>query len=123
MKVFRSALEPIREGQSWDERWAAEDNGLIACWERGREKALQDPELAELAKAGQLIPLGWKGGAEKALKNKQKFGTFKYLAMWQGLRGDDLNIDTATEPEFTCSATKMVVTFTSHSEKYSEAEN
>ena len=120
MKIRRSKNEPIRQGLSWEERWKGIDEGLIACWERGREKALEDSALAQSAKDGQLIVLPWKGGIEKQIKKKMKYGTLNYLAMWQGLRGDDLQIDTGTEPELTCTVTHMLVVFTKQSSKYAE---
>jgi len=79
----RSFSEPKRLNISWDEKWKSYDNGLIACWERGREKALEDPELAARAKSGELVILAWKGGVEKAIKAKHKYGTLNYLATWQ----------------------------------------
>lgn len=121
MRIHRSVTEPIRRGATWDERWNAEDDGLIACWERGREKRLEDPPLAALAAAGQLVILPWKGGVEKATKKKQKFGTLFYLAMWQGLRGEDLDIDLTEEIVLTCAVTGMAVVFTSDMAKYAEA--
>jgi hypothetical protein len=121
MKLHRSITEPIRETVSWEQRWSAEDRGLIACWERGRGKRLEDPLLAEKASNGQLVLLPWKGGVEKAIKKKQKFGTLNYLAMWQGLRGEDLNIDLAEEVVLNCTATGMAVVFTSDITKYAEA--
>lgn len=121
MKIHRSITEPIREGAKWDERWSAEDDGLIACWERGREKRIEAPALAAQAVDGQLVILPWKGGVEKAIKKKQKFGTLFYLAMWQGLRGDDLNIDSAEEIALNCTATGMTVVFTKDMAKYAEA--
>ncbi len=121
MKIHRSITEPIRDGANWDERWKAEDHGLIASWERGREKRLEDPTLAANAADGQLVVLPWKGGVEKATKVKQKFGTLYYLAMWQGLRGEDLNIDTAEEIALHCTATAMTVVFTGDIAKYAEA--
>ncbi len=121
MKIHRSFAEPIRKEAKWEERWNAEDDGLIACWERGREKRIEDPALAAQATDGQLVVLPWKGGVEKAIKKKQKFGTLYYLAMWQGLRGEDLNIDTAEETVLTCAATGMAVVFTSDMAKYAEA--
>ncbi|MBK7676997.1 MAG: hypothetical protein IPJ27_20805 [Candidatus Accumulibacter sp.] len=121
MKIHRSIAEPIREGAKWEERWNAEDDGLIACWERGREKRLEDPALAAQAADGWLVVLPWKGGVEKAIKKKQKFGTLYYLAMWQGLRGEDLNIDTAEEIVLNCTATGMAVVFTGDMAKYAEA--
>jgi hypothetical protein len=121
MKINRSILHPIRKGAKWEEQWNAEDDGLIACWERGREKRLEDPSLAAQATAGQLVVLPWKGGVEKAIKKKQKFGTFFYLAMWQGLRGEDLNIDLTEEIVLTCAFTGMAVVFTRDMTKYAEA--
>jgi hypothetical protein len=121
MKLHRSIAEPIRQGGTWDERWNAEDNGLMACWERGREKRLEDPSLAAQAAVGQLVILPWKGGVEKAIKKKQKFGTLFYLAMWQGLRGEDLNIDPTEEIVLNCTTTGMAVVFTSDMARYAEA--
>ena len=121
MKQHRSVTEPIRESATWEERWSAEDGGLIACWDRGREKRLEDPTLAARATDGQLVVLPWKGGVEKAIKKKQKFGTLYYLAMWQGLRGEDLSIDPDEEVALTCTATAMTVVFTGDMAKYAEA--
>jgi len=121
MRMLRSITEPIRDGATWDERWNGEDGGLIACWERGREKQLEDPALAAQAAGGQLVVLPWKGGVKEAIKKKQNFGTFFYLAMWQGLRGEDLNIDSAQEIKLSCTATGMAVVFTDDFAKYAEA--
>ena len=121
MKIHRSITEPIRIDANWEERWNAEDVGLIACWERGREKRVEDPALAAQATGGQLVVLPWKGGVEKVIKKKQKFGTLYYLAMWQGLRSEDLDIDTAEEPVLNCSTTGMSVVFTNDIAKYAEA--
>lgn len=121
MKMHRSFSEPTRENVTWEERWSGLDGGLIACWERGREKRLEEPYLASQARDGQLVVLPWKGGVEKAIKKKQKFGTLFYLAMWQGLRGEDLNIDPAEEVTLVCTATAMTVVFTNDSAKYAEA--
>ena len=121
MKIHRSIAEPIRKEAKWEERWNAQDDGLIACWERGREKRIEDPALAAQATDGQLVVLPWKGGVEKAIKKKQKFGTLYYLAMWQGLRGEDLAIDTAEELVLNCTTTGMAVVFTGDMAKYAEA--
>lgn len=112
MNIQRSILEPIRLGLSWDDKWRDYDQGLIACWERGREKALEDPGLASEAISGRLIMLPWKGGVEKVLK-KKKFGSFRYLAMWQGIRGENLDIETDRDTLVTCAHTNVAVTFTS----------
>ena len=74
MIIFRSLSNPIRQGLTTAERWDREDNGFIACWERGREKAIEEPEIAANAISGQLVVLPWKGGVEKEIKK----GGFKY---------------------------------------------
>lgn len=121
MKISRSISEPIRENISMDQRWKGYDSGFIACWERGREKSKEAPELARLARNGQLVQLPWKGGVEKALKAKTKVGTLQYLAMWQGLRGEDLHIDTEDEPTLRCIEHDVTVVFTNDYSKYSNA--
>jgi hypothetical protein len=120
MKVHRSVTEPIRETGNWSARWEGTDQGLITCWERGREKANEAPDLAALAREGQLVELPWKGGVQKAIKKKEKYGTLFYLAMWQGLRNEDLNIDMDVETSLVCTATKMTVTYTGDSARYAE---
>jgi len=105
----------------WEQRWNGADIGLIACWERGLEKRLEDPTFATLATGGKLVVLPWKGGVEKAIKKKQKYGTLFYLAMWQGLRGEDLDIDPEEEVVLKCSETGMTVVFTGDTAKYAEA--
>jgi hypothetical protein len=121
MKIHRSIVEPIRLNANWEERWNGADQGLVACWERGCEKSLEDLPFASQARDGQLVLLPWKGGVERAVKAKRKFGSLNYLAMWQGLRGDDLNIDTEEETMLICTVTKMIVVFTNDRRKYVEA--
>ena len=82
---------------------------------------LEDPSLAAQAADGQLVVLPWKGGVEKSIKKKQKFGTLSYLAMWQGLRGEDLDIDPGKEIVLNCTATGMAVVFTGDAAKYAKA--
>lgn len=120
-RVCRSYREPKREGLSWSERWKGLDKGLITCWEVGRELCKTKPELAEQARNGELPVLGWKGGVEEKLKTGKKYGTLNYLAQWQGLRGEDLNIDLSEEIELICSRTGMKIIYTTDSEKYCSA--
>jgi hypothetical protein len=82
--------------------------------------AKKEPELAERARNGELPVIGWKGGVDKKTKNKLKYGTFNYLALWQGLRGEDLNIVLSEEVEIICSRTKMKVIYTDDAAKYAE---
>jgi hypothetical protein len=121
MRVRRSIDDAIRKGLDWHARWAGPDRGLVACWERGRELALEDPALAARAREGRLVVLPWKGGLERPVKAKRKVGTLRYLAMWRGLRGEDLDLDLSEEPSLVCSATSQTVLFTDDLAKYANA--
>ena len=116
--IHRSIEEPVRENPSWEDKWRGPDKGLIIAWEVGRKLAEKEPELSIRAKDGELPATGWKGGIEKKSKKKEKYGTQKYLAEWQGLRGEDLDIDLAEEVTLTCSRTGMMVIFTDDINKY-----
>lgn len=120
--LSRSINEPKRTGLSWKEKWKGADNGLIACWERGRDKALEDPELAIAAKNGQLVVLAWKGGVEKKIKGK-KYGSLSYLATLQGLRGEDLKINQNEEISLTCTKTNVEIIFTSNLLSYEASKS
>jgi len=64
------------------------------------------------ADEGELIRLPWKNGIKvKDRPQSQLFAPLQYLAMWQGLRGDDLSVDLDGEPVFVCSKTRRRVTF------------
>ncbi len=110
-RLHRSIKQPIREGLSWDQIWRGPDNGLIWCWERGRQERLEEPEKAQQADNGELVPLDWKGGVRKKLKTAVMPGTLKYLATWQGIRGEDLDIDLEGETIVVCSKWKQAVAF------------
>jgi len=120
MKIHRSISEQTRTNLSWQERWQDIDHGLISCWELGREIGKKEPDLVTRALQGQLVPLPFKGGVEKKIKKTSKFGPLYYLATWQGLRGEDLDIDMEQEIDITCTRTDMTVTFTSDYRKYGE---
>ena len=110
-RLCRSIDQPIREGLSWNERWKGPDKGLIWCWERGRQKRVEELELAACAEKGELVMLSWKGGVETKLKIEKKPGTFKYLATWQGLRGEDLDIPLEAGRVIECTKTGQAVAF------------
>ncbi|CAM3937352.1 hypothetical protein BOMU111920_01495 [Bordetella muralis] len=110
MVIERSAQASNRTGLSNKQLWHGEDGGLIACWERGKELAREQPNLAERARKGELVVLPWKGGVEAAIKGR-KYGSHRYLAMWQGLRGDDLHIHPDSEVEMSCPVHKAKVIF------------
>ena len=117
-KIFRSHLEPIREGLSWEETWRGEDRGLIKCWEVGRKLRENEPDLMRRALEGELPVLGWKGGVAEKMQKDKKYGSYNYLAQWQGLRGEDLDIDRSVEVERICSRTGMRIIYTGDSKKY-----
>ena len=116
MRVQRAITEPPRVAPDWAARWGSREAGLVTSGERGRELAGQDPELGAAAKDGALVPLSWKGGvatpARGARAPRRKYGSFFYLAMWQGLRGDDLDIDADACPPLVCVRHGTVVVFT-----------
>ena len=120
-QIFRSYSEPKREGLTWNEMWKGNDNGLIMCWEVGRELREKEPELARRAEDGELPVLGWKGGVAEKTKIGEKYGTFNYLAQWQGLRGEDLDIDLSQDKILVCSRTGMRVIYTTDRKKYANA--
>ena len=115
--IYRSFSEPGRENLSWQETWNNEDKGLIKNYEVGRILAREQPELAEKCKKGELPTLGYKGGVDKTLKKLEKVGALNYIAKWQALRGEDLNLNLDEEIVLTCSKTNMRVTFTMDLEK------
>lgn len=121
MIVRRSIDLPVREGLTTNELWFSDDEGLIKCWENGREFARRDPERSERAKMGELPASDWKGGMDEQLKVKKKIGTLRYLAEWMGLRGDSLDIDTDLEPVIVCTRFGVEVTFTGDPKKYGNA--
>lgn len=120
--IKRSITTEPRSGLTREELWDGQDKGLIKCWEIGRDRAARFPELAQRCLAGELPVLGWKGGVSRSLKKTAKFGCLKYLAQWQGLRGEDLDIDLTRERTLTCSSTNMIVTFTPDRTQYLNQE-
>lgn len=120
MKLKRSIDTEIRDFVSLDHRWRSADEGLIWCWERGRQMSEEDPELASRARNGELMLLNWTGGIHVKFDEegdlvmpmvKRKKGTLHYLAQWQGLTGKDLDIDTDRPTTLVCSLTGVKVTY------------
>lgn len=114
MRLCRDISELIRTQLTWEEMWKGSDLGLIACWESGREKASKDLVAMQAALRGELIILPWRGGVEYVVKVK-KYGTYNYLAMWQGLRGESLDIDTCNHVTLVCTRTNVPVIFNNES--------
>ena len=110
--IQRSHAKPARSNLSWHETWEGPDSGLIKNWEIGRKLAIQNPDLASRTLAGELPPLNWKGGSDRTLVKREKFGSLRYLAQWQGLRGEDLSINLDEDVTIKCVKTHMIVTFT-----------
>ncbi|QRF55772.1 hypothetical protein [Variovorax paradoxus] len=103
--------------ESWEDRWGTPEKGLVTSWLRGIEMRHADNPAADAAAAGELPVLPWVGGCAKRLKNIYKLGSLNYLAMWQGLRHQDLSIDLELGATLECSRTGMIVTFTGDSSK------
>ena len=110
--IQRSHTELVRSELSWHETWQGADSGLIKNWEVGRKLAIQNPDLAARARDGELPSLNWKGGNDRTLVKREKFESLRYLAQWQGLRGEDLSIAMDAEVIVKCAKTQMIVTFT-----------
>jgi hypothetical protein len=112
MRVHYSIDEQPPEPEGFADRWSSVPQALTVCWLRGIRLAMEKPELAQLARAGELPVLWWKGGVDKPLKVQRKFGSLHYLATLQGLRGTDLDIETDADIPLTCSRYAVTVTFT-----------
>ena len=135
-RLYRSISEPIREDLSYEERWHGLERALITCWEVGRnlrEKDLQEIRKGadaaasieerqrtptERAEDGELPVLSWAGGVPGKLERGIKFGSLHYLAQWQGLRGEDLDIDVSAERKIICSRTGVHIIYTADARKY-----
>lgn len=85
------------------------------------ERALGVAALHWKAEDGELPVLPTRGGVERPLKVKFKIGALHYLAMWHGLRGEDLDLDTDDEPALVCSRHGVRVVFTLDYRKLSGA--
>ena len=122
MRIYRSISEQIYEELSYEKRINGYDKVLINSWHVGRKLAIYRPELAVLAKNGELPVLTVKGGIDRAIK-QDKIGSLWYLATWQGLRGEDLDVDPSGEIELVCSRTGVRVLFTLDIEKLAEVDD
>lgn len=112
MFVSRQIDRPPPQHEDWDARWGTLERTIVTCWLVGIDFARQAPDVAIAASRGELPVLPWKGGVDIAPKTLAKVGALQYLAMWQGLRREDLAINLDQEVEQACSRTGVVVTFT-----------
>ncbi len=117
MLIRKSISEPITNPRDWNARWGSREAGLITSWNRGREMAKESAELAKRAREGQLISLPWKGGVDQKIQKGSKYGSMFYLAMWQGLREENLYIDLDNDLPITCSHFEVTVIFTNDRNK------
>lgn len=117
MIVTNAASHPPPLDENFATRIEGPDKGVINAWITGLAKRADSPELAAKAAAGELPVLPFRGGVETAIKTKTKVGHLLYVAMWQGLRGEDLYIDTESEISMTCTRTGVPVLYTMDFEK------
>jgi len=115
MLVTAHVGEHLDRDQEWATRWEGPDKGLITAWLAGQAYAEQHPQLVRCAQAGELPVLPFRGGVEKAIKTRSKIGHVLYLAMWQGLRGDALHLDSDAQIEMTCTRHGVTVLYTADS--------
>jgi hypothetical protein len=123
MHIQYDISSPPTLGESWEERQEGPDRGLISAWLRGIALAKEQPALAAAALRDELPVLPFRGGLERAIKVKNKVGALHYIAMWQGLRGNNLSIDLTKELQKTCSLTKVTVTFTGDTKRLLASES
>lgn len=95
--------------------------GIVNAWLAGLEHRRSNVAWRTAAEAGELPVLPYRGGVERKIKKKLKIGALHYLAMWQGLRGENLNIDTDKEPVITCSRFGVMVQYTFDFSKFEES--
>jgi len=99
--LTRSIETPIRDGLATaSEIWDGPDKGLIFCWEQGRKEREEKPELAARADKDELVPVGRSDDADD--HGIWKRGSLQYLAWWQGLRGENLNVSFVHKVEIVC---------------------
>ena len=104
-------------------------NALEICHTTGKEMRNSDPKLAGRAERGELPVLYWPGGFDAEASPPRRFGSFFYLAQWQGLRGEqwhgitgkNRNMSTSHPVGIKCAATGMVTIFTKDARKYLSA--
>lgn len=100
---------PLRH-QTYAERWEGPDGGLIAAWRQGLLMRDHRPDWVQAVLRHELPELPWRGGGSEVIKGKRP-GTWLYLAMWQGLRGEALDVDTSQPLEMQCTRTQVRTLF------------
>lgn len=112
MRLQHQFANPPEEEADFDRRINGPDGGLINAWLAGIAMRRLDRTKAQAAEAGELVPLPYRGGVEKKLKVKTKPGSLLYLAMWRGLRGEGLDLETTQQYTLSCARHGVLVRFT-----------
>lgn len=112
MKIYCSIENAPSLDTPFEQRWEGPDEGLITAWASGLAMINTHPKVATAALRGELPVLAFKGGLEKSIEAKAKLGALHYLAMWQGLRNEPLDIDTDASNQRVCTKTNVLVEFT-----------
>lgn len=113
MRIHERFASPPPFQNDFDARINGPDRGVINAWLAGIAKRTEWPAVARQAEGGELPVLPYRGGIAKQLKNPTtKLGSLLYVAMWHGLRGDDLMLDTDAEPSMTCTKTGVRFVYT-----------
>lgn len=115
--IQRNITSEIRNNLGLDELWRSEDQGIINAWELGRLEGEKNTDIRLRAQKDELMSLLFKGGFDEKLKNPFKYGSLHYLAMWLGLRNENLIIDINAEYTLCCSRFNHVVMYTSDIDK------
>jgi hypothetical protein len=110
MRVTTRLSEAPTRHQTYAERWEGPDGGLIAAWRQGLLMRDPRPDWARSASRDELPELPWRGGGSEVIKGKRQ-GTWLYLAMWQGLRSEALDVDTSQPLELRCTLTGVLTQF------------
>lgn len=112
MHIHHRHDSPPQAEADFDARMNGPDGGIVNAWLAGRDLRGSRPDLAAAASAGQLPVLPYRGGVDRPIKRKDKLGSLLYVAMWQGLRSDDLNVDASKDVQLVCTRHGVPVTFT-----------
>ena len=134
MLFERDFTSPYRDADSVAKRFDGPDKGLITAWEVGRKMRAKNHHLLKYYDLGALPMDGFKGGAfdveayEKALKEGTEYefpvtpleGTLHYLAQLQGLKGENLSVDTDKEYTLTCKLSNRTCKLTNNASRYAK---
>lgn len=78
----------------------------------GNRKGPRRPLVGGESSCGRAAFDGLEGRHRKPIKAKTKIGSTFYLATWQGLRGESLDIELGRDVRMTCARTGITFTYT-----------